>query len=134
MRNNLAYATHQFFQERGFLYIHTPIITASDCEGAGEMFNVTTMLPEPHDPISKVDLLDGREKWRKEHEDKVSVAKKVLQEAKKASKKAKKANKKAEGAEEGKEVEKTEEEKFEYEKFLELKALEEEKEPEADAF
>lgn len=38
VRNNLAYATHRFFQERGFLYIHTPIITASDCEGAGEMF------------------------------------------------------------------------------------------------
>jgi len=37
VRNNLAYATHKFFQERGFQYIHTPIITASDCEGAGEM-------------------------------------------------------------------------------------------------
>ena len=35
VRNNLAYATHQFFNNRGFLYIHTPIITASDCEGAG---------------------------------------------------------------------------------------------------
>ena len=38
VRNNLSYATHVFFQERGFQYIHTPIITASDCEGAGEMF------------------------------------------------------------------------------------------------
>jgi len=38
IRNNLSYATHRFFQERGFLYIHTPIITASDCEGAGELF------------------------------------------------------------------------------------------------
>lgn len=38
VRNALAYATHKFFNERGFLYIHTPIITASDCEGAGEMF------------------------------------------------------------------------------------------------
>lgn len=38
VRNNLAHATHLFFQNRGFLYIHTPIITASDCEGAGEMF------------------------------------------------------------------------------------------------
>ena len=37
VRNNLAYATHKFYQERGFQYIHTPIITASDCEGAGEM-------------------------------------------------------------------------------------------------
>jgi asparaginyl-tRNA synthetase len=48
VRNNLAYATHLFFQQRGFLYIHTPIITASDCEGAGQMFQVTTLLPEAH--------------------------------------------------------------------------------------
>lgn len=54
VRNNLAYATHQFFQQRGFLYIHTPIITASDCEGAGQMFQVTTVLPEPHAPIGKI--------------------------------------------------------------------------------
>ena len=40
IRNALATATHTFFQERGFLYVHTPIITASDCEGAGEMFQV----------------------------------------------------------------------------------------------
>ena len=44
IRNALAYATHTFFQERGFLYVHTPIITAADCEGAGEMFQVTTLL------------------------------------------------------------------------------------------
>ena len=43
VRNALAYATHRFFQERGFLYVHTPIITASDCEGAGEMFQVTSL-------------------------------------------------------------------------------------------
>ncbi len=43
VRNALAYATHQFFQERGFLYVMTPIITAADCEGAGEMFQVTTL-------------------------------------------------------------------------------------------
>ncbi len=42
VRNCLARATHDFFQSRGFLYLHTPIITASDCEGAGEMFGVTT--------------------------------------------------------------------------------------------
>ena len=42
MRSKLAYAVHQFFQERDFVYVHTPIITASDCEGAGEMFRVTT--------------------------------------------------------------------------------------------
>ena len=42
-RSRLAYAIHQFFQERNFVYVHTPIITASDCEGAGEMFRVTTL-------------------------------------------------------------------------------------------
>ncbi len=42
-RNALSYATHRFFQERGFVYLHTPIITASDCEGAGQMFRVTTL-------------------------------------------------------------------------------------------
>jgi asparaginyl-tRNA synthetase len=42
-RSRLAYAVHQFFQERDFVYVHTPIITASDCEGAGEMFRVTTL-------------------------------------------------------------------------------------------
>jgi len=47
VRNALAYATHQFFQERGFVYLHTPVITASDCEGAGEMFQVTTLLSPP---------------------------------------------------------------------------------------
>ncbi len=41
-RSRLAYAVHRFFQERDFVYIHTPIITASDCEGAGEMFRVTS--------------------------------------------------------------------------------------------
>lgn len=43
VRNALAFATHKFFQERGFLYVHTPIITTSDCEGAGKMFQVTTL-------------------------------------------------------------------------------------------
>jgi asparaginyl-tRNA synthetase len=43
MRSKLAFAVHQFFQERDFVYVHTPIITASDCEGAGEMFRVTAM-------------------------------------------------------------------------------------------
>jgi len=41
VRNCLAFATHRFFQERGFLYLHTPLITLSDCEGAGEMFAVS---------------------------------------------------------------------------------------------
>jgi asparaginyl-tRNA synthetase len=43
VRNRMAFAVHQFFQERGFYYVHTPLITASDCEGAGEMFQVTTL-------------------------------------------------------------------------------------------
>ncbi|WP_068467153.1 asparagine--tRNA ligase [Candidatus Protochlamydia phocaeensis] len=57
VRNALAFATHQFFQSRGFLYIHTPIITGSDCEGAGKMFRVTTLDPAnpPKTPQGKVD-------------------------------------------------------------------------------
>ena len=43
MRHHMAYAIHTFFHERGFFYFHTPLITASDCEGAGEMFQVTTL-------------------------------------------------------------------------------------------
>ena len=43
VRSLTAYAIHKFFQERGFVYVHTPLITASDCEGAGEMFQVTTL-------------------------------------------------------------------------------------------
>ncbi|TXG49857.1 hypothetical protein EZV62_025732 [Acer yangbiense] len=46
IRNALAFATHTFFQEHGFLYVHTPIVTTSDCEGAGEMFQVTTLINE----------------------------------------------------------------------------------------
>jgi asparaginyl-tRNA synthetase len=43
VRNTLSFATHSFFQERGFIYLNTPIITASDCEGAGQMFQVTSL-------------------------------------------------------------------------------------------
>jgi len=43
VRNRVSWAIHQFFQERGFIYLHSPIITASDCEGAGAMFKVTTL-------------------------------------------------------------------------------------------
>ena len=43
VRSLIAYAIHQYFQEQGFVYVHTPLITASDCEGAGEMFQVTTL-------------------------------------------------------------------------------------------
>jgi asparaginyl-tRNA synthetase len=46
-RGALALAVHRFFQERDFIYVHTPIITASDCEGAGEMFRVTSLKGDP---------------------------------------------------------------------------------------
>ncbi|MEG2698149.1 MAG: asparagine--tRNA ligase [Ruthenibacterium sp.] len=48
VRSVAAYAIHTFFQEQGFVYVHTPLITGSDCEGAGEMFRVTTL--DPADP------------------------------------------------------------------------------------
>lgn len=48
VRNACAYASHRFFQDRGFQYVQTPLITTADCEGAGEMFSVTNLLP--HDP------------------------------------------------------------------------------------
>lgn len=53
IRNALATATHAFFQQEGFLYVHTPIITCSDCEGAGEMFQVrrSTMRQRPRAPF-----------------------------------------------------------------------------------
>ena len=55
VRSLTAYAIHKFFQERGFVYVHTPLITASDCEGAGEMFQVTTL---DMDNVPKTD--DGK--------------------------------------------------------------------------
>jgi len=45
IRSELSFAVHQFFREKGFRYVHTPILTGSDCEGAGEMFRVTTLEP-----------------------------------------------------------------------------------------
>ncbi|EGZ12987.1 hypothetical protein PHYSODRAFT_354926 [Phytophthora sojae] len=61
VRNAMAFATHEFFNQRGFLYIHTPIITESDCEGAGEMFSVTTLLSQHPDgklPLTKDNKVD----------------------------------------------------------------------------
>ncbi len=57
VRSVAAFAIHRFFQERGFVYVNTPIITASDAEGAGEMFRVTTIDPAnpPLTPDGKVD-------------------------------------------------------------------------------
>ena len=54
IRHNMAIAIHKFFQERDFVYVHTPLITGSDCEGAGEMFQVTTM------DLSNVPTKDGK--------------------------------------------------------------------------
>ena len=54
LRHAMAYALHTFYHERGFYYLHTPIITASDCEGAGEMFQVTTL------PLDKLPVKDGQ--------------------------------------------------------------------------
>lgn len=58
VRSRLAYATHRFFQERGYVYLQSPIITGSDCEGAGEMFQVTTLNLEnpPKNDQGKVDF------------------------------------------------------------------------------
>ncbi|MGK7888148.1 MAG: asparagine--tRNA ligase, partial [Leptolyngbyaceae cyanobacterium] len=55
VRNACATAIHQFFQERGFLWMHTPVITASDCEGAGEMFHVTSL------DLTQVPLTDEKQ-------------------------------------------------------------------------
>ena len=57
VRSLIAYAIHKFFQERDFVYVHTPLITGSDCEGAGEMFRVTTLDPAniPTDAEGNID-------------------------------------------------------------------------------
>ena len=61
VRSAAAHAIHCFFQDRGFVYVHTPIITASDCEGAGEMFQVTTL--DVNDPPR---LEDGSVDWSRD--------------------------------------------------------------------
>ena len=60
VRHSLAFAIHKFFHERGFLYLHTPIVTASDAEGAGEMFRVTT-LPFDNPPRNEKGEIDFKE-------------------------------------------------------------------------
>ncbi len=60
VRSALSFAVHQFFQQRGFLYVQTPIITANDCEGAGEMFRVTTL-----DPVNPPQN-DGKVDWSRD--------------------------------------------------------------------
>ena len=65
IRSESAFAVHQFFRDRGFYYLHTPIITGSDCEGAGELFRVTTLPPlatsAPHDIPTVEDDFFGKE-------------------------------------------------------------------------
>ncbi|KAK1261951.1 hypothetical protein QJS04_geneDACA021641 [Acorus gramineus] len=68
VRNSLAYATHKFFQENGFVWIASPIITASDCEGAGEQFCVTTLIPssgeDTNSPVGSIpSTKDGAIDW-----------------------------------------------------------------------
>ncbi len=58
VRNSMSYAVHRYFQERGFLHVHTPIISTTDAEGAGEMFQVTTLPIEGLDPANGVDYAD----------------------------------------------------------------------------
>ncbi len=61
IRHSLAFAVHQFFNNKGFVYLHTPIITASDAEGAGEMFRVTTLPMDGSAPKNEAGEVDYRE-------------------------------------------------------------------------
>lgn len=61
IRSRLSWAIHDFFQSRGFHYVHTPIITGSDCEGAGELFRVTTLDPYAGKPATAADDFFGTE-------------------------------------------------------------------------
>ncbi|KAM3365986.1 hypothetical protein ACQJBY_015514 [Aegilops geniculata] len=66
VRNALAYATHKFFQDSGFIWVSSPIITASDCEGAGEQFYVTTLLSNSAEGgclVNSIPSKDGRVDW-----------------------------------------------------------------------
>lgn len=68
VRNALAYATHKFFQDNGFVWVSSPIITASDCEGAGEQFCVTTLIPSSNEvtdsPVARIPRTeDGSVDW-----------------------------------------------------------------------
>lgn len=62
VRNALAMGTHTFFQDKGFLYVHTPIITTADCEGAGEMFRVSLADPEQEEALKKEQAKESKSK------------------------------------------------------------------------
>eukprot|EP00976_Prorocentrum_cordatum_P068121 1179010-Prorocentrum_minimum.AAC.3 len=85
IRNALSYATHTFFQSNGFNYIHTPIITCSDCEGAGEMFQVTTLLSKAEEeeggPVVDAAALDAMRASVSALGSDVAIAKKAAKES-----------------------------------------------------
>ena len=84
IRHAMAFATHKFFHDHGFLYIHTPIVTCADCEGAGEQFGVTTLLGnDPEKTDVKLNFY--------EEEEKKELSKKEMKRQQK--KKGKKSNK-----------------------------------------
>lgn len=60
LRSKMAYAIHKYYQERGFAYIHTPLISASDCEGAGDMFRVSTL------DFKNIPIEDGQVNWKED--------------------------------------------------------------------
>jgi len=66
VRAALAQATHEFFRSNGFLYVHTPLITAADCEGAGEMFQVTTMMMDAEKDGKPLPMVNGKFDYTKD--------------------------------------------------------------------
>lgn len=66
LRNALSFATHTYFNELGFLYVHTPLITTSDCEGAGEMFQVSTIMKNEVDEIPVDEKKKGKVDYNKD--------------------------------------------------------------------
>ena len=66
VRAALAQATHEFFRSNGFLYVHTPLITAADCEGAGEMFQVTTMMADAEKDGKPLPMVNGKFDYSKD--------------------------------------------------------------------
>jgi len=97
VRSALAFATHSFFKENGFLYVHTPCITASDCEGAGEMFQVTTLLnsvdPTKVDATKKAAAIAQVDEARSKIAESLTQHEELLKDEKKNKKKIAQGNK-----------------------------------------